>query len=180
MSLIYIVNLDLNRVNRMIMKTPVNILQLLLCLFVIGILSACSGSKNTAGTSQDRPAEVVDTGYQLVPADKANQSNIMVHPNKDQPTNMDLTDMLRKLPGVRVEGGRGAYAHISVGGPSSFISDTSPLFVVNGSSVGNDFSMVYNTVRPQDVVSMSVLKGSDATIYGTRGANGVILIRTRK
>lgn len=163
----------------MIMKTPFKYLQLLFCLFVIGILTACSGSKNTAGSAAERPPDVVDNGYQLVPADNTNQSNIMVHPNKNQPTNMDLTDMIRKLPGVRIQGGRGASAQITVGGPSSFISDTTPLFVVNGTSVGNDFSMVYNTVRPQDVVSMSVLKGSDATIYGTRGANGVIVIRTR-
>ena len=162
------------------MKTTVRSLQLLGCLFVLGTLVACSGSKSTASSAGAQPAAVVDNGYQLVPADNANQSNVMVHPNKDQPTNMDLTDMIRKLPGVRIQNGRGAYANIVVGGPNSFISDTSPLFVVNGTPMGNDYSIVYNTVRPIDVVSMSVLKGSDASIYGTRGANGVILIRTKQ
>ena len=161
------------------MRTPVKSLQLFLCLFVITLFTACSGSKNTASSTQDRLPAVVDNGYQLVPADQANQSNIMTHPNKDQPTSLDLTDMMQKLPGVRIQGGRGQYAKIVVGGPSSFILDTTPLFVVNGNAIGNDFSTVYNIVRPIEVVSMSVLKGSDATIYGTRGASGVILIRTR-
>lgn len=161
------------------MKTPVKSLQLFLCLFVIMLFTACSGSKNTASSAQDRLPAVVDNGYQLVPADQANQSNMMVHPNKDQPTSMDLTNLMQKLPGVRIQGGRGPYAKITVGGPSSFILNTTPLFVVNGKTIGNDFSTVYYTVRPIDVISMSVLKGSDATIYGSRGASGVILIRTR-
>lgn len=160
------------------MKTSVKSLALFLCLFVLAILSACSGSKNTASSAQEGSPAVVDNGYQLVPADNANQSNIMVHPNKDQPTNMELTAMIQKLPGVRIQG-RGQYASIALGAPSSYMSDTSPLFVVNGKTIGNDYSTVYNIVRPTDVVSMSVLKGADATIYGTRGANGVILIRTK-
>lgn len=163
----------------MIMKTQIKNIPLFICLFVLGILAACSGSKNTASSAGERAPDVVDNGYQLVPADNANQSNIMVHPNKEQPNHMDLTDMIRRLPGVRVQSGRGQYANIVIGAPSSFMSGTSPLFVVNGSALGNDYSVVYNTVRSPDVISMSVLKGSDATIYGTRGANGVILIRTK-
>lgn len=163
----------------MIMKTPARIFQSCLCLLVIGMLAACSASKNTASSAGENPPEVVDSGYQLVPADNTNQSNIMVHPNKEQPNHMDLTDMIRRLPGVRVQSGRGQYANIVIGAPSSFMSGTAPLFVVNGSALGNDYSVVYNTVRSPDVISMSVLKGSDATIYGTRGANGVILIRTK-
>ena len=142
------------------------------------VFSACSGTKNTASSEQG-PAEVVDSGYQLVPADNTTQANRMVNPNKEQPSNMDLTDMLRKVPGVRVQGGRGQYAQIVVGGSASFKSGTDPLFVVNGSAVGSDFSIVYTMVRPNDVVSISALQGPDATIYGTRGANGVILIRTK-
>lgn len=161
------------------MKTQIKNIPLFLSVFVLGMLAACSGSKNTASSAGEKPPAIVDTGYQLVPADNTNQSNTMVQPNEEQPNHMDLTDMIRKLPGVRVQSGRGAYANIVIGGPSSFMSGTTPLFVVNGTSMGNDYSIVYNTVRTPDVISMSVLKGADATIYGTRGANGVILIRTK-
>jgi TonB-dependent SusC/RagA subfamily outer membrane receptor len=143
------------------------------------IISACSGTKNTAGIAHEGPINVVDNGYQVLPADNVNQSNIMVHPNRDQPTNMSLTDMMRRLPGVRVQNGRGPYAKIKVDGPSSFIAETDPLFVVNGTVIGTDFSNVYTMVSPNNVVSLSVLKGSDASIYGVRGSSGVIMIRTK-
>jgi len=161
------------------MKTTVKSLQLFLCMFSLLIISACSGIKNTASSAYVGPVKVVDNGYQVVSADHANQSNIMVHPNRDKPSNMTLTDMMRRLPGVRVDGGRGPYIKIRVGGPSSFIAETDPLFVVNGTAVGNNFSTVYAMVRPNDVISLSVLKGSDASIYGFRGSCGVILIRTK-
>ena len=60
-----------------------------------------------------------------------------------------------------------------------FLLNRKYLFVVNGTAVGTDFSIVYTMVNPNNVVSLSVLQGSDATLYGTRGANGVIVIRTK-
>jgi len=180
MSLIYIVPLVRIVLKERIMKTRVKSYQLLLCLFSMAMFTACSGTKNTANSAPERSPEVVDNGYQQVPADNTNQSNIMVHPNKEQPSNISLTDMMRKLPGVRVQSGNGQYAKIVVGGASSFMSNTDPLFVVNGTAIGTDFSIVYTMVNPNDVVSISVLQGSDATLYGTRGANGVIVIRTQK
>ncbi len=160
------------------MKTPVKGIQLIFCLISLALISACSATNNTANSTPELRPHVVDNGYQLVPADNANQSNIMVHPNRDQPTNMSLTDMLRRLPGVRVQSGRGPYAKILVGGPSSYLAKTDPLFIVNGTAVGNNFSTIYTMVSPNNVISLSVLKGADATIYGARGTCGVILIRT--
>ncbi len=161
------------------MKTPIKSIQLILCLISLAIISACSATNNTADSTPELRPHVVDTGYQLVPADNATQSNIMVHPNRDQPTNMSLTDMLRRLPGVRVQSGRGPYAKILVDGPSSYLAKTDPLFIVNGTAVGNNFSTIYTMVSPNNVISLSVLKGADATIYGSRGTCGVILIRTQ-
>ncbi len=179
MSLIYVVNWEGIVLIRWTMKTRAKSFQVPLCLFSMALFFACSGTKNTTQSSQEQMPAVVDNGYQLVPADNTNQSNIMVHPNKEQPTNTSLTDMMRKLPGVRVQSGRGQYAKIVVGGAASFMANTDPLFVVNGTAVGSDFSIVYTMVNPNNVVSLSVLQGSDATLYGTRGANGVIVIRTK-
>ena len=88
-----------------------------------------------------------------------------------------------RLAGESIVPGRmqGAYAKFIVDGASgSFMSGTDPLFVVNGRVIGTDYSFVYTMVNPLDVTSVSVLKGADASIYGSRGANGVILIRTKK
>ena len=179
MSLYYIVPLVRIMLLRKIMKTRVKSYHVLLCLFSMAVITACSGTKNTATSTPERRPEMVDNGYQMVPADNTNQSNIMVNPNKQQTTNTSLVDMIRKLPGVRVQSGSGQYAKIVVGGAASYMANTDPLFVVNGTAVGTDFSIIYTMVSPQDVTSLSVLQGSDATLYGTRGANGVIVIRTK-
>lgn len=153
-----------------------------LCCFLLFstlLFTACSGTKDTISSGQGNSSQNVDEGYQTVPAQNSSQSNTQVNPNEETPSNRNLNDMLQQLPGVQVQG-QGAYAKITVSGSSSsFMSSTSPLFVVNGMTVGTDYSTVFNMVRPNDVKSLNVLKGSDATLYGTRGANGVILIRTK-
>jgi TonB-dependent SusC/RagA subfamily outer membrane receptor len=51
------------------------------------------------------------------------------------------------------------------------------LFIVNGNQVTGGFSSVYASVAPADIKSVTVLKDASSTaIYGTRGANGVIVI----
>jgi TonB-dependent SusC/RagA subfamily outer membrane receptor len=150
-------------------------------LLLVMVLAACSGTRNTASSGLDPNRPIVDEGYSSNSSELANQSNIMVHPNEEKPSNLSLTEMLQRLPGVRLQGGRGASARFVVDGASgSFMSGTDPLFVVNGMAVGTDYSNVYTLVDPLKVTSVSVLKGSDASIYGSRGANGVIVIRTKK
>jgi len=150
----------------------------LMLLCVIGCV-ACSGTRNTGASGKRPSGELVDSGYELKPAEDANQSNINVHPNKDKPSNISLNEMIQRLPGVRSTGGQGAYARFVVDGTSgSFMSGSDPLFVVNGNVIGTDYSIVFAMVDPKKVVSVSVLKGSDASIYGSRGGNGVIVIRT--
>jgi TonB-dependent SusC/RagA subfamily outer membrane receptor len=147
------------------------------CLAII--FSGCAGTMSTGSSTRDEAPEIVDNGYQIMGAKNANQSNMMVEPNKEKPSNLSLEMMLQQLPGVRLSGGRGAYSQFIVTGTSnSFMSDNSPLYVVNGTAIGTDFSVVHSMINPNDVISLSILKGSDASIYGSRGANGVILIRT--
>lgn len=78
-----------------------------------------------------------------------------------------IYDMIRgRIPGVEVTG-----TNIKIMGSSSLNVSTQPLFVVDG-------VIVYNVddISPQSVKSIEVLKGPDATVYGTRGSNGVIVI----
>jgi len=153
----------------------------LLLLTAALLFNGCAGTKSAASSADQGGPEIVDNGYQIKGAKHANQSNIMVEENKDHPSNLSLEMMLQQLPGVRLTGGRGAYSRFTVDGTSgSFMSDTSPLFVVNGMAIGTDFSTVHGMVNPNEISSLSVLKGADASIYGSRGANGVILIRTKK
>lgn len=83
-----------------------------------------------------------------------------------------------RASGVQVSntvGAPGGDVRIRVRGANSVLGDNSPLFVVDG-FVGADF----NSVNPNDIQSMEVLKDASSTaIYGSRGANGVIIITTK-
>src|SRR5690606_6331278 len=57
------------------------------------------------------------------------------------------------------------------------IGNSNPLYIVDGVPVGNDI----NYLAPSDIESIDVLKdAASAAIYGSRGANGVIIVTTRK
>lgn len=85
-----------------------------------------------------------------------------------------------RIAGVNVvssDGQPGAAATITIRG-SSVTQEASPLFVVDGFPVEN---LDINSINPNDIESLEVLKDpSSVAIYGSRGANGVILISTRK
>ncbi|SOE20777.1 TonB-linked outer membrane protein, SusC/RagA family [Spirosomataceae bacterium TFI 002] len=77
-----------------------------------------------------------------------------------------------------VNGSPGARASIRIRGGNSVNADNEPLYVIDGFIVGTDFNL--NNINTNDIESIEVLKDATAiSIYGTRGANGVILITTK-
>ena len=83
-----------------------------------------------------------------------------------------------RLPGVQVtstEGSPDAQINIRVRGGGSLTQDSSPLIIVDGFPVNS-----MSDISPSDIESISVLKDASSTaIYGSRGANGVIIITTK-
>ena len=70
----------------------------------------------------------------------------------------------------------GAVFSVRIRGTNSISSSSSPLFVVDGYAGGNG-----GDLNPSDILSIDVLKDASATaIYGSRGANGVIIITTKR
>lgn len=98
---------------------------------------------------------------------------------KDIPINSAAQALAGRLAGVQVtasEGSPNAQVQIRVRGGMSITQDNSPLYVVDGVQVENALSVL----APQDIESISVLKDASATaIYGSRGANGVVIIKTK-
>lgn len=150
----------------------------LLALCVSVAFFSCSSSKSTSGNQYKSDDNVVDDGYSQKLSKDANASNVMVNPNEERKSNVSLDDMIRRLPGVQVSGS-GRNARIKVSGSESYMAGTDPLFVLNGVSL-NSYAQLQSMVNPNDIASLTVLKGSDASIYGSRGSNGVIVIRTKK
>lgn len=96
-----------------------------------------------------------------------------------------------KAAGVLVNAGSGKLGQgirINVRGQSSISANTQPLFVIDGIPLTtNNLSFQYGStnpladINPQDIESMDILKDAAASaIYGARGANGVIIITTKK
>lgn len=91
-------------------------------------------------------------------------------------TGMDLTQYLRRIPGVQVRGS-GPSATIRIRDSRSVSSDTTPLFVVNGTILGNSFANLYSTIDVNEIKRVRVLKSaSETNRYGLQGGNGVFEI----
>jgi TonB-linked SusC/RagA family outer membrane protein len=124
-----------------------------------------------------------------------------------QPVSNPLAALQGRLPGLMItqsSGVSGASFKVQIRGQSSLdlaLSKNDPLFIIDGvpfeagngvtnqvlSAANNPVSVSsgglspFNTINPQDIESIDVLKDADATsIYGSRGANGVIMITTKK
>ena len=99
------------------------------------------------------------------------------------------TSLSGKIAGVQItsQGGQvGASQNIVVRGNSSF-GNNQPLIVVDGVPIANDnakgatvnLGSGLNDINPEDIESISVLKGGSAALYGMRAGNGVILVTTK-
>ena len=88
--------------------------------------------------------------------------------------------MQGKIAGVDVkqsDGSPGAGVSITVRGANSFTTSSQPLYIVDGMPYDGPLSML----NPYDIESIQILKNSSETsIYGIRGANGVVVIKTKK
>ncbi|RTE53978.1 SusC/RagA family TonB-linked outer membrane protein [Arenibacter aquaticus] len=111
-----------------------------------------------------------------------------------------LLNLSAKAPGVQVTGsanGVDGSPRVLIRGVTSLSSDNQPLYVLDGlpllsnrslseslftsSSGASDLGNPLSDINPNDIENISILKGASATaLYGARGANGVIMITTKK
>ncbi|MFD2034775.1 SusC/RagA family TonB-linked outer membrane protein [Belliella marina] len=124
--------------------------------------------------------EVVVIGYGTVRREDltGSVSSINMEELKDLPVTSPLQAIQGRMAGVHItvtEGSPDADIKIRVRGGGSITQDNSPLYVVDGFVVNS-----INDIPPQDIKSIDVLKDAASTaIYGSQGANGVVLITTK-
>lgn len=128
--------------------------------------------------------EVVVVGYGT--QSKARVTGSIASLKKEQIKDMPVTSFEQaiagQMPGVQVmqqSGTPGSGSSIKVRGASSITAGTNPLIVIDGFPMTT--SNTATLLNPEDIESIEVLKdASSAAIYGSRGANGVIVVTTKK
>lgn len=122
------------------------------------------------------------------------QTNLFSIQKKDIGLNKtEVEQTLTKIPGLQVIGkggmpGEGSF--FGIRGTNTLSASSSPLIVVNGipympdmnesGIIGGFSKSILNSLNPRDIQNITVLKGADATLYGSLGSNGVIMIETDK
>lgn len=113
--------------------------------------------------------------------------------------NSPITALQGKVSGLQIasnSGNMGGSSKVLIRGNSSLSGNNQPLFVIDGVPIegadynstatqrgagGYDYGNLIQDINPDDIESLSVLKGPNASaLYGSRAANGVIMITTKK
>jgi TonB-linked SusC/RagA family outer membrane protein len=111
-----------------------------------------------------------------------------------QPVSNPISALQGRVPGLLItqkNGLPGSNMSIQIRGQNSIQQGNDPLFIIDGvpfssenlakAGLSLNVSSPFNTINPSDIESIEILKDADATaIYGSRGANGVVLITTKK
>lgn len=151
---------------------------LLLIPVAAATLCACGSAGKTVNvySAKDSPSNEINVGYGSVSSDGLTYSVSQVDVKDDVAAYSDIWEYLRgKVPGVQIgPSSAGSTPSITVRGLNSATSSTQPLIMVDG----NDTPDI-SYLNPNDIASVSVLKDASASIYGSRGGNGVILITTK-
>ncbi len=126
--------------------------------------------------------EVVAIGYGVVKKSNLTSSisKVTNEAIKERPITLLSEAFQGQLAGVRSQASNGGVPGeeltIRIRGLNTINGDSSPLYVIDGTPRDN-----MNDINPSDIASIQILKDASATaIYGSRGANGVVLIDTKK
>ena len=149
---------------------------------VILSLAAC-GPRMARETGPAQPRDSVAVGYGAQPATNVTGSVSSIDPGRNQAFYTSMADYLQgQVAGLQVVRLPRGDVQLVVRGKSTFgQADNSALLVIDDKPIPPDaVSAQLNSLRPQDVLRVDVLKDASAAIYGSRGANGVVIITTRR
>ena len=139
--------------------------------------------------------EVVVIGYGSVK--KSDLTGAVVSVDMDELSDIPVSSFDKKMQGrvagvqvTSMSGQPGGATSMKIRGSNSIMSGTEPLYVIDGvlmegqqnfSWIGSPSENGLSSINPNDIESVNILKDASATaIYGARGANGVVIITTKK
>jgi len=148
-------------------------------------LTGCAGSRPVAETeaSAAEAKEQVNVGYGTIAREEVTASVSELDPDevKERPVTR-VEELLRgRVAGVYVTEAPGGGLIVRIRGQNTLLGNPEPLYVVDGMPITPIPGGTISFLNPHDIESITVLKDAAATaIYGSRGANGVILITTKR
>lgn len=162
------------------------------------LVKAADGMKAVMKEDSKTLDEVVVVGYGFVKKSDLTGSVAQVKSEellKNSPVSLEK-GLQGRLTGVNVvsnDGAPGGGISIQIRGINSFQGSTEPLYVIDGVPVADsnddtinfdssspNYSNALSSLNPNDIASIEILKDASATaIYGSRGANGVVMITTK-
>jgi TonB-dependent SusC/RagA subfamily outer membrane receptor len=127
------------------------------------------------GLNKGESEESVDIGYRRMDSKKmaisVSKSDVLDVSGNEYSTYRNIYEMIQgRFPGVDVSGQK-----IRIRGVNTLAGNNDPMFIVDGLPVSS-----IDHIIPNKVQSITVLKGTATTIYGSRGVNGVIVITLKK
>jgi len=136
---------------------------------LLGCVSACSHPNATSEGRAQPPAPATATPRSILTAEEIQRV-------PGRPIEQLLMD---HFPGVEVTRTTSGGISVRIRGVGSVLSSNEPLFVIDGVPMPPGEGERLNTINPYDIVSIEVVKDPGGTaLYGVRGANGVIIIKT--
>lgn len=159
-------------------------------LLTVGVLFFCGqnlmaqNTKSDTATSKTDIDEVVVLGYSKVttkPKDISANTTISSEVLENRPNVSFLNSLQGSAPGVTIASSSGspgsAKIDVVIRGVSSLNASTDPLIVIDGVPTNAN---QFRNLNPEDIDTVSILRDAAATsIYGNRGANGVIIVKTK-
>jgi TonB-dependent SusC/RagA subfamily outer membrane receptor len=168
--------------------------KLILAFLAIFTIESCSQKVNQPKLEEEQEQKMIEDPYGSQSARNYTGSAGVV---KNQGLSVGLDLYLGKISGVSITG-QGASAEIRIrgystlgntGGVSGFAADAmnssaaigEPIFVLNGTVFNGRFADLYSSLNVNDINNVTVLKDASSTaMYGSRGANGVVVINLKK
>lgn len=159
-------------------------------LFFLGGQAVVAQQKRDSVTTKEIE-EVVVLGYQTKKSEKVTSSVVQISGEELEklvPTTTAANMLQGRMAGVDItalSGKPGSGANINIRGLGNLTTTeaaSSPLIVLDGNILGNDRTaqFLFNSIPATDIESVSTLKdAAAAAIYGSQGANGVLIVTTR-
>src|SRR5919108_4155953 len=127
----------------------------------------------------------VDVGYGGSRPKEGTTGSVTTISDKEvsPPGPVGIEELLRgRVPGLQVLKGAGGRVTFRIRGTNSLMNDQEPLFVIDGVQIADGHvQSALAGVLPQDIRQIDVLKDVASTsVYGMRGAGGVIIINTKR